>query len=125
MSQVSDLVRDSKLPTKLDADLTTHTFLESTLVAGRRGRRREREEVWKKKRDLGIGIFGTTWLEECVSQGKLRAVKEVRKLVPGSRSMDYNRELEAIARFSQQKVSARLVFMPWILSILPLTYTHG
>ncbi|KXG46890.1 uncharacterized protein PGRI_036360 [Penicillium griseofulvum] len=103
MSQVSDLVRDSKLPTKLDADLTTHTFLESTLVAGRRGRRREREEVWKKKRDLGIGIFGTTWLEECVSQGKLRAVKEVRKLVPGSRSMDYNRELEAIARFSQQK----------------------
>ncbi|KAJ5185374.1 hypothetical protein N7472_010214 [Penicillium cf. griseofulvum] len=103
MSQVSDLVRDSKLPTKLDADLTTHTFFESTLVAGRRGRRREREEVWKKKRDLGIGIFGTTWLEECVSQGKLRAVKEVRKLVPGSRSMDYNRELEAIARFSQQK----------------------
>ncbi|KAJ5827147.1 hypothetical protein N7447_003910 [Penicillium robsamsonii] len=103
MSQVSDLVKDSKLPTKLDADLTTHTFLESTLVAGRRGRRREREEVWKRKRDLGIGIFGTIWLEECVSEGKLRAVKEVRKLVPGSRSMDYNRELEAIARFSQQK----------------------
>lgn len=104
MSQVSGLVKDSKLHTKLDAELTTHTFLESTLVAGRRGRRREREELWKKKRDLGIGIFGTVWLEECVSEGKLRAVKEVRKSVPGSRSMDYNRELEAIARFSQQKV---------------------
>ncbi|KAJ5866146.1 hypothetical protein N7534_000699 [Penicillium rubens] len=103
MSQVSDLVKDSKLPTKFDAELTTHTFLESTLVGGRRGRRREREEVWKKKRDLGIGIFGTVWLEECVGQGKLRAVKEVRKSVPGSRSMDYNRELEAIARFSQRK----------------------
>jgi len=101
---VSNLVKDSKLRTNLDSELTTHTFLESTSVAGRRGRRREREEIWKKKRHLGIGIFGTVWLEECISEDKLRAVKEVSKSAPGSRSMDYNRELEAIARFSQQKV---------------------
>ncbi|KAJ5158626.1 uncharacterized protein N7500_008277 [Penicillium coprophilum] len=104
MSQISDLVKDSKLPTRLDAGFTTHTFLESALVTGWHGRRREQEEVWKKKRDPSIGIFGTIWLEECVSEGKLRVVKKVRKLVPGSRSIDYHRELEIIAHFSQQKV---------------------
>lgn len=105
MSQMSDLVKDAKLPTKLDPEYTTHTFLESTSVSGRRGRRREREEVWKRKRHLGIGIFGTVWLEECVSDGnKLRVIKEVRKIAPDSKPMDYNRELEAIAKFSQQKV---------------------
>ncbi|KAJ5091750.1 hypothetical protein NUU61_006620 [Penicillium alfredii] len=105
MSQVSDLVKDSKLPTKVDSEYTTHTFLESTSVAGRRARRREREEIWKKKRPLGIGILSTVWLEECVSEdgSKLRAVKEVCKTAPGAKLVDYNRELEAIARFSQQR----------------------
>jgi hypothetical protein len=106
MSQVSDLIKDSKLHTKFESELITPTFLESTTIAGRRGRRRERNEVWKRKRHLGIGIFGTVWLEECVSEGKLRAVKEVRKSVPSLESIDFNRELEAIARFSQQKVSS-------------------
>ncbi|KAJ5832702.1 hypothetical protein N7474_001013 [Penicillium riverlandense] len=106
MSQIPELVRDSKLSTKIDAEHTTHTFLESGSVAGRRSRRREREEVWKKKRHLGIGIFGTVWLEECVSENqehRLRAVKEVRKMGPAAKAMDYNRELETIAKFSQQK----------------------
>lgn len=108
MSQVSDLVKEAKLPTKLGPDNTcVHTFLESIAASGRRPRRREREEIWKKKRHLGIGIFGTVWLEECVSDGgnKLRAVKEVRKYAPGLRAVDYGRELEAIAKFSQQRVS--------------------
>lgn len=107
MSRIPELVRDSKLSTKIDAEHTTHTFLESASVAGRRTRRRVREEVWKKKRHLGIGIFGTVWLEECVSENqenKVRAVKEVRKMEPGANAMDYNRELEAIAKFSAQKV---------------------
>ncbi|KAJ5620020.1 hypothetical protein N7510_004004 [Penicillium lagena] len=106
MSQIPELVRDTKLSTKIDAEHTTHTFLESASVAGRRARRRERKEVWKKKRYLGIGIFGTVWLEECMSEiqeNKLRAVKEVRKMGPGAKVMDYSRELEAIAKFSQQK----------------------
>lgn len=101
---VSDLIKESKLPTRLGSASTTHTFLESTSVVGRRGRRREREEVWKKKRHLGIGIFGTVWLEECASEDRLRAVKEVRKSAQGSNNLDYQRELEAFARFSKQKV---------------------
>ncbi|KAJ5987398.1 hypothetical protein N7451_011763 [Penicillium sp. IBT 35674x] len=79
MSQVSDLVKDAKLSTKLDPEYTTHAFLESTLVA--------------------------VWLEECVADNsnKLRAVKEVRKIAPGLQPLDYSHELEAIVKFSQQK----------------------
>lgn len=105
MSQVSDLVKDARLPTKLDPEYTTHTFLESTSTSSRRGRRRERQEVWKRRRHLGIGIFGTVWLEECVSDGnRPRAVNELRKIASGPKPIDYNRELEAIVKFSQQKV---------------------
>ncbi|KAJ5314102.1 Magnesium transporter [Penicillium atrosanguineum] len=104
MFQVSDLVKDTKLPTKHDPEYTTHTFLESTSVSGRRGRRREREELWTKKRHLAIGIFGTVWLEVCASDGnRLRTVKEVRKIAPDSKTIDYSRELEAIAKFSQER----------------------
>ncbi|KAJ5097052.1 hypothetical protein N7456_007773 [Penicillium angulare] len=105
MSQLSDLVQDAKLSTKLDSELTTHTFLESSSVVGRRSRRREREETWSKKRYLGIGNFGTTWQEECATDGndKLRAVKEVRKTAIGNKAIDYSRELEATVKFSQQK----------------------
>ena len=112
MSLFSDLVQDAKLPTKLDSEYTTHTFLESSLVAGRRSRRREREEKWKRKRHLGIGIFGTVWLEECAvnHETKLRAVKEIRKTGQGSKPIDYSRELEAIVKFSQQKVLTRDVY---------------
>lgn len=114
MSQVSDLVKDAKLPTKFDADYTTHTILDSTLVAGRRARRRERQEVWKKVRHLGIGIFGTTWLEQCpvVGGSNLRAVREVRKIVPGSKPVDYSRELEAMVKLSQQRVCYTITDFP-------------
>lgn len=118
MSQVSDLVNEAKLPTKLGPDSTVHTFLESTSVSGRRARRREREELWKRVRHLGLGIFGTVWLEECVSDGgndKLRAVKEVRKFARGLKPIDYTRELAAIAKFSQQRVSNDVSFSKLIV----------
>ncbi|KAJ5578028.1 uncharacterized protein N7459_006992 [Penicillium hispanicum] len=94
MSQVSELVKDAKLPTELDSEHTTHTFLESTSAAGRRSRRREREEQWKRKRYLSIGTLGTVWLEESVSDdgNKLRAVKQVPKTGPGSETVDYNQK---------------------------------
>ncbi|KAJ5729183.1 uncharacterized protein N7483_003691 [Penicillium malachiteum] len=105
MSHISDLVKDAKLSTKLDLEFTTHTFLESSLVAGQRPRRREREEKWTRKRHLGMGIFGMVWLEEYMidKDAKLRVVKEVRRVAPGPKPIDYSRELEAIVKFSQQK----------------------
>lgn len=107
---MSDLVKDARLATKTDSEYTIHTFLESTSVEGRRARRREREEFWERKQHLGIGICGTVWLEKRVANGdsKLRAVKEIRKVAPGSRTMDVSRELEAITRFSQQRVLSSL-----------------
>ena len=51
--------------------------------------------------------FGIVWLERCIqgnSEGKVRAVKKVRKL----ESSDYYRELEAIALFSHSNVSLLL-----------------
>ncbi|KAJ6013456.1 hypothetical protein N7540_008047 [Penicillium herquei] len=105
MSHISDLVKDAKLSTKLDLEFTTHTFIESSLVTGRRPRRREREEKWTRKRHLGMGIFGMVWLEECTTDNdaKLRVVKEVRRVAPGPKPIDYSRELEAIVKFSHQK----------------------
>jgi hypothetical protein len=80
------------------------------------------EERWQRKKELGSGGFGTVWLETCVSsssyssssngnQNGLRAVKEIR--TGGSTSlaaMDYTRELEAIAKFSQAQV--RILTLP-------------
>ncbi|KAJ5082299.1 hypothetical protein N7532_011342 [Penicillium argentinense] len=102
---MSELVKDARLPTKLDPEHTIHTFLESSHVSGRRARRREREEIWQKKRYLGIGVFGTVSLEECVSDSgsRLRAVREVRRITQDATPIDFNRELEAIAKLSQQK----------------------
>lgn len=104
---MSELVKDARLPTKLDPEHTIHTFQESSHVAGRRARRREREEIWRKKRYLGIGAFGTVSLEECVSDSgsRLRAVREVRRIAQDATPIDFNRELEAIAKLSQQKVA--------------------
>ncbi|KAJ5744988.1 hypothetical protein N7533_009858 [Penicillium manginii] len=104
----SELVNDARLPTKLEPERTTHTFLETSHIAGlagRRARRREREEVWQRQRALEIDTFSTLWLEKCVSdsKGNLRAVREVRRVAPNSLLIDYTRELEAITKLSQQK----------------------
>jgi len=65
------------------------------------------EERWERGRNLGTGSFGTVWLEKLIaenSEEKYRAVKEIRKGVQRSKAIDYSRELEAIAKFSHQKV---------------------
>lgn len=71
--------------------------------------------VWERShRKLGQGSFGAVYREECVegrSLGTLRAVKVIQKLtsLDSRRSkVDYSKELEAIARFSQPQV--RLAF---------------
>ncbi len=51
------------------------------------------------------------WLEECVtgpSLGKVCAVKEIVKQTASASATAYSRELEAMAKFSQEKVCSRL-----------------
>jgi hypothetical protein len=103
MAQIPDLVKDSKLQVQFFPEYTRHVFFVSSLVPGQRKvRREEKEERWKREKNLGAGSFGTVWLERCLTdegEGKVRAVKEMRKPLQCS-----SRELEAIAKFSQRKV---------------------
>jgi len=102
-----ELVRDSRLQASLQGNVTVHTR-----PPGRRGI--SRHESWVRERILGNGGYGVVWLERKVetadkndgSATRLRAVKCVR--IPPSRSQleggKYVRELEALAKFSQDKV---------------------
>jgi serine/threonine protein kinase len=79
------------------------------------------EERWKRGRNLGTGSFGTVWLEKLIVENgeKYRAVKEVRKVVQRSKAIDYSRELEAIAKFSHQKVQKGSFFGTFLLFSVP------
>jgi serine/threonine protein kinase len=119
----SDLVRDSKLHTEFPSGITKHVKYVSSRSA-RQGRLRV-EESWKRQQTLGRGSFGQVWLETCISgpdQGKLRAVKEIAK---GGSAIDYERELEAIAKFSHSNVRSCVSpswfgFSPNVFIVCPL-----
>jgi hypothetical protein len=107
MLRIPDLVRDSRLETRFHPERTEHIYYESGLTARQRTVRRE--EYWKAERCIGRGSYGTVWLEQCVEgerEVKLRAVKQIPKAQKASKPIDYNRELEAIAKFSHPKVSS-------------------
>jgi serine/threonine protein kinase len=99
-----DLVLDSKLRTRfVDETTTVHTYIEPD---GFR-RRTNREDYWKREQRLGQGGFGQVHLEKCVagrSKGELRAVKVLHKQHGPAPLTDFTRELEAIAKFSHEKV---------------------
>jgi hypothetical protein len=103
MTSIPDLVRVSKLDTQFHSDPEHVEHVH--YISGRtpRQRRIRKEERWKRERWLGRGAFGTVESQLCIqgdSEGKLRAVKKIQKIT----SSDYNRELEAIALFSHNKV---------------------
>lgn len=113
----SDLVRDSRLQTTFESgDLTRHVFHISDPA---RGLRRHRvKEVWKNAKRIGIGSFGSVWLQRCIqgtdaSRPDVRAVKEIAKPLEADgpqgddehlRVVDCTRELEAVAKFSHANV---------------------
>jgi hypothetical protein len=105
MPRTPDLVRDSKLETSFDKNqtITIHNYVETDPNR----RRIIRQEYWKLERHLGHGSYGQVQLEKCAagnSYGGLRAVKKVMKRL-GRNNIDYDRELEAVAKFSHPKVS--------------------
>lgn len=106
MSQISDLVHDSRLSTRFLSDNTIHTYFESTTVFNRRARRQKRVETWVRSKELGRGSFGIVWLEQCPREDRLRAVKEIAKKKIQENA--YHRELEAIVKFSHARVCRRL-----------------
>ncbi|KAM3551335.1 hypothetical protein MY1884_007773 [Beauveria asiatica] len=102
---LNDLVHD----TKLSCRVFRHHTMQDSYIAEVAGKRPTKQEVkWDHIKILGRGSFGLVWLQQCVSkpsQGQLRAVKDILK-DPNCRDgrFNYNRELEAIAKFSQERV---------------------
>ena len=106
-SSTSPLVQDTELNANVTSTYTEHFF-------DRRGRSGGPREVWARQSQLGRGSFGIVWLEKCkqlyrAGTPPLRAVKEIRIQQHGSRGPDYNRELEAFAKFSQPKVGRQRI----------------
>ncbi|KAH6653685.1 hypothetical protein BKA67DRAFT_328902 [Truncatella angustata] len=100
-----DLVRDSKLETEFRDDCTIHTFIEPS----GRNRRISWTEYWRfEKQNIGRGGFGQVQLERCVNgkrKDMIRAVKIINKPSGSTKKkpMEFERELEAIAKFSQKR----------------------
>ncbi|KAK5631506.1 hypothetical protein RRF57_007220 [Xylaria bambusicola] len=103
----SDLVQDLRLETSVGHDgVTKHTYAHAEPGSGQRAV--PVTENWKQSRLLGRGGCGTVWLEVCVSgpkQGEFRAVKEIKKQDIWADTIDYGRELQAVAKFSHRKYS--------------------
>ncbi|CAI6094766.1 unnamed protein product [Clonostachys chloroleuca] len=105
----TDLVRDSKLDTSFTGeDVVCHTSY--TFHPRNRHNRIVVEEKWKLERYLGRGGFGQVDLQKCVQgpkEGELRAVKMIVKnpFNDETKKINYDRELEAIAKFSHEKAS--------------------
>lgn len=109
---LSDLVLDTQIRVNFDQTLhqTAHhrfTF-EWVTLSGRFTRRREREDVWIKGRLLGRGSYGNVYLHQCSTgeggRPQLQAVKVIDKAQMAAHRINYHKEVEAIAKFSQQKV---------------------
>lgn len=105
MSRWPDLVRDTRLSTIIQDDITIHHQEDSD--DENNARSTWREERWKTTVRLGLGGCGSVWLQECV-EGKRGIDKRAVKLIPWQYLEDkkdsYVAELEAIAKFSQKRV---------------------
>lgn len=103
--QLPELVRDSRLSATIDPEknLTIHARPFARRASSRL-------ETWLRKQLLGHGGYGVVWLEQKVGDDsgqphELRAVKSIR--IPKNQTISqlhggrYVRELEALAKFSQ------------------------
>lgn len=108
-ADLPDLVRDTELEAEIHEDglLTVHTWRWS----------RTKREIWKRRpKPIGSGGYGLVWLEQEVDHhgrpkesSRLRAVKQIRTNKPGLTVKECFRELEAMAKFSQDKFAEHFV----------------
>lgn len=115
---LSDLVLDTRIIVEFGDNVTYRHAVQSKVSTARCVRRRQRKDTWQMEKILGRGSFGIVALYKCLtSEGpaELQAVKMIEKAVV-SKGIDYYEELEAIAKFSQKKVSPLLT--PYILAWL-------
>jgi hypothetical protein len=109
--QLPDIVVDTKLDIEVHADHTIHYQWVGDLSRGLRPRRVE--EKWRRDQRIGKGGFGTVWVHTCTqgrSRGQCRAIKEIERVEHSLSSSKLVRELEAIGKFSQERVRIRLEY---------------
>ncbi|KAJ5952245.1 uncharacterized protein N7479_010658 [Penicillium vulpinum] len=105
-STTADLVTDAKFRVEFYSDLVHRFTFQSSSTPGQYVRRKERLDIWKKEKPVGSGSCGSVWLHRCLTsenQEELQAVKMVNKKHLSSGGIDFCKELEAIAKFSQKK----------------------
>ncbi|KAJ5669166.1 hypothetical protein N7462_010236 [Penicillium macrosclerotiorum] len=115
-SLLSDLVLDSRIQVEFSDNFTYRFTFQSRVSSAPYFRRKLRKDTWQTVKLLGSGSYGNVSLHRCLtSEGKaeLQAVKEIKKAIV-SEGIDYYRELEAIAKFSQKKYEGLFVdFIGW------------
>lgn len=110
MSRYPDLVQGTKLDTSFANDYTVHEYDDSEDEQPL-ARPSRRVEHWATERSLAEGGFGEVYLQRCVNgrrRVEWRAVKVLLKQKSRAKKINYVTELEAIAKFSQKRVSPKL-----------------
>ena len=107
MAGLSELAQDLEIPTQVIEDgYWVHTYNESDPNSSRRPV--PRLEHWERKRYIGEGSYGSVSLERCVRGRRDIEVRAVKKVSIATRQhaapINYDRELNAITKFSQPKV---------------------
>lgn len=104
MPRLPDLVRDTQLNTEITGDLTLHSSHASNYD------RYKRPSVqlvqWRRGKKIGDGGQGRVYLERRVggAKGDQPEVRAVKRIADATHRQ-YLHELEAIAKFSQRRVS--------------------
>lgn len=126
-SSLSDLVLDSRIQVEFSGNFTYRFTFQSRVSSARYFRRRPRKDTWQTVKLLGRGLYGTVSLHRCLtSEGKaeLQAVKTIEKAVI-SEGVNYYRELEAIAKFSQKKVRHICAPRTGYINLVRAIWAHG
>lgn len=92
---------------KLDAEQIGESVIHCSYTSDRaRGLRKVKlEQRWDNVKPIGYGSFGEIWQQKQSDSNEQRAVKILRKRPMKSWGIDYEREIEALAKFDKAQVS--------------------
>ncbi|OJJ97464.1 hypothetical protein ASPACDRAFT_123332 [Aspergillus aculeatus ATCC 16872] len=112
--EADDLLEHFKYDAVIDQDCTTHTEYERDESHAIHIVKRK----WYRRSDpLGWGSYGKVWLESDETDAQRRAVKVVQKDLMERDTIDYKREILALAKFSKPQYQQQEVlvnFLGWL-----------
>ncbi|RAH66708.1 serine/threonine-protein kinase [Aspergillus aculeatinus CBS 121060] len=112
--EADDLLEHFKYDAVIDQDCTTHTEYERN---DSHAIRIVKRKWYRRPEPLGWGIYGKVWLESDEADTHRRAVKVVQKDLMERDSIDYKREILALAKFSKpqyQQQEVLVSFLGWM-----------